>query len=261
MVKVQKGAKHLCYLYTPPRFLYGFAHELERFTRLPIGNHLLSIFKQIDQKAAQNPDQIIVSSKEVQSRVMRIYGRKSLVVSPPVSQLSTKITQQKEYYVAHSRLVKQKNIELIVAACTRYNLPLKVVGDGYLRNELERNAGKSVQFLGFVPDQKLARVYRSARALIYAADDEDFGIVPVEAQSAGVPVIAYRSGGVTETIVNGVTGYFFNELTIESMMKAVRKLERAPLSSLECRMQAKKFDHTRFMKHIKSVIQDLLTTP
>lgn len=257
LVKKRPDALHICYLHTPPRFLYGYAHELSMFTRIGIWRAFLSWLRQIDQQAGKQPDVIIVNSREVQQRVKKIYKRPALVVPPPVELLFSsypvlkKTRKEPKYFVAHSRLVKQKGIKLIVDACTQLGLPLRVIGDGYLRKELEKEAGPSVTFLGFVPEKKLGRVYRSAIALLYAAEDEDFGIVPVEAQSAGVPVLAYKSGGVVETVKEGETGYFFEERTVESLMKVIQKLQKRPLKMIDCFRQAQKFRPELFAQNIQ----------
>jgi len=254
LVKTDQDALHICYLHAPPRFLYGYAHELSRITKSKIWKVFFDKLRQIDVAAAQNPDVLIVNSQENQRRAKKLYKRSAEVIYPPVPQLEQQSKQtQKSYYVAHSRLVKQKNIELIVEVCSRYNLPLKVIGDGYLREKLQKSAGESIEFLGFVPDQKLGKVYGSAKALLYAAEDEDFGIVPVEAQSAGVPVIAFDSGGVTETVIDGVTGYFFDQLKPLAMIKAIRRLELHPVSSMDCVKYAARFKADIFRSKIRMI--------
>ena len=257
LVKKRPNAQHICYLHTPPRFLYGYAHELSTLTRLGIWSSFLSWLRKIDQKAGRQPDLMIVNSREVQQRVERIYKRPALVVTPPVRPLFSsfpalkRARKEPKYFVAHSRLVKQKGVRLIVDVCTQLGLPLQVIGDGYLKRELEKQAGPSVTFLGFVPDEKLDRVYRSAIALLYAAEDEDFGIVPIEAQSAGVPVLAYRSGGVVETVKEGETGSFFEERTAGSVKKAIQKLQKRPLKMIDCFEQAQKFRPELFAQNIQ----------
>ena len=163
---------------------------------------------------------------------------------------------QKKYFIVHSRLVKQKNVQLLIETCTRYALPLKVIGEGYLRPSLEKAAGPTVEFLGFVPDRVLVKLYQSAIALLYAAQDEDFGIVPIEAQSAGVPVIAYKSGAVKETVIEGVTGYFFDRLTGVSVLAAIKKLEKRPLRPMDSRRHAKQFSKERFRKQIRTIVKE-----
>lgn len=258
LVKTGTHTTQLCYLHTPPKFLYGYAHELKHLTKHGLWARVLTTLRAHDLRAARLPDHFLVNSREVQRRVKQLYHRESTVLHPPVKLLTPNLSSQSgKYFVAHSRLVKQKNIQLIIEACTRYNLPLKIIGEGYLRPQLEQLAGETVEFLGFVPDEKLARVYRSAKALLYAAEDEDFGIVPVEAQSAGVPVLAYRSGGVLESVIEGETGYFFDELTVASVMKAVRKLERLPLMRKKCVANAQQFSDKRFRSELKKVVTKL----
>ncbi len=258
-VKVDKEAVHLSYIHTPPRFLYGYRHELAHLTKLPFLGWFFAYLKRVDFRAAQRPTHLVANSQEVQQRVQKIYRRTAAIVYPPVSvkQVTTKNTamKHKQYYVAHSRLVKQKGLDLIVRTCTQYELPLKVVGTGYLHSLLQQSAGKTVEFLGFVDDQKLPKLYQSAIALLYAAEEEDFGIVPLEAQMLGVPVIAYRSGGVLETIKEGKTGYYFKDKTPAALYAAVRKLERQPLQPSACVTFAKGFRPEVFARRIEEVLK------
>lgn len=251
-VRVQKPAVHISYMQTPPRFLYGLKHEMERYTNFLLLSPLWNLMRKIDWNAAQRPDLLLVNSQVVQRRVKHLYGRDSVVLHPPVRKVPVRGKRSASYYVAHSRLVRQKHIELIVKTCSRAHLPLKVIGDGYMREELEKNAGESVEFLGFIPDTKVAEVYRHAKALLYASEDEDFGIVPVEAQSAGVPVLAFRSGGVLETVRDGITGYFYSRLTERSLMKAISLLEQHPLSARACQMNAERFLQKEFARQLKA---------
>jgi glycosyltransferase involved in cell wall biosynthesis len=178
---------------------------------------------------------------------MKYYRRDSVLIPPPVA--VGKFSQplkNREYYIAHSRLVRQKGLDLIIKTCIRYNLPLKIIGEGYLRHYLSSISDKTITYLGRVTDQNLHIIYKKAYALLFCAIDEDFGIVPVEAMSFGIPVIGYKSGGVAETVVQDKTGILFDSFNSESLYKAIRKLRTTRLSPQDCYNQALKYGATTF---------------
>ncbi len=196
----------------------------------------------------------------------------------------------REYFLAGGRLARPKHIDLIVKACTELGVELKVFGKSFAGygEELEnivdssyRHSGKrenranpeslrdpgqtrmtrsSIEFLGEVSDEEKLQLMKGAKAFIFAAEDEDFGIVPVEAMGQGIPVIAYRSGGVLETVVDGKTGVFFDELTVESLKSALKKFEKMQISKEACYNQAKKFGKEEFVKKINNIIALSLRT-
>lgn len=255
-VNTDASAVHISYIHTPPRFLYGHSHELSHITKLGVLDNFFRRLRQWDVALAQRPTLMVANSIEVQRRIRRYYGRSSVVVHPPVQMLQQAPRSRHDgYYVLHSRLVKQKGLEFLVNAVTELKLPVKVIGDGYLRAFLEQAAGPQVEFLGFVPDEKLAKIYGGAKALLYAAEEEDFGIVPVEAQSFGVPVIALRSGGVQETVIHGKTGYFFEKKTVAALRRAVRQLEEHPIRSRSCMLHAQQFRPELFARSMKHVVE------
>ncbi len=243
-VKVPNGI-HYCYCHTPPRVLYGYSAksnwQTNPFTRFA-GNLLNHFVRQMDFQTAQNPDFFIANSKETALRIQKFYKRKSVIIYPPIKiyeraktffdQLNKKtladFTKQKNnsYYLYVNRLALAKHPELAVQAATQLGVNLKVVGDGAMLEDLKEMAGKTVEFLGAVNDQKLAELYQNARALIYPVEDEDFGMVPVEAMAFGTPVIAHYSGGPKETIVEGQTGVFFQELTVKSLAQAMQNFKK-----------------------------------
>jgi glycosyltransferase involved in cell wall biosynthesis len=243
-VKVLSG-KHLCYCHTPPRVLYGYSAKSNwrsnPFT-LFAGNLLNHFVRQMDFVAAQNPDVLIANSEETKLRIKKFYKRNSVVINPPIKiydqakaffdKLNKKdladFTQQKNnsYYLYVNRLAKAKHPELAVQAASKLNLKLKVVGDGAMLKDLKEMAGETIEFLGAVDDKELAELYKNARALLYPVEDEDFGMVPVEAMAFGTPVIAHQSGGPKETVKEGQNGLFFKDLTVESLAEAVVDFEK-----------------------------------
>src|SRR5262249_13857962 len=157
-------------------------------------------------------------STDIQDRIKRFYNRDSVVIYPPVDAAERFMPTDtiEDYYLVVSRLIPYKRIELAVQACTRLGLPLIVAGQGRDRAQLDALAGPTVKFIGYVPDSDLPGLMARCKAFIFPGM-EDFGITPVQAQAAGRPVIAYQGGGALDTVVPGVTGEFFNDLTVDSL--------------------------------------------
>jgi glycosyltransferase involved in cell wall biosynthesis len=211
------------------------------------------------QVSRQNVDFFIANSRETARRIKKFYRLDSTVVYPPIDLPTTKLTptQDRSYYLYVNRLALAKHPELAVAAATKLDLPLKVVGTGKMLADLQAMAGPTVEFLGGVSDQELQTLYAQAKALIYPAEDEDFGMVPVEAMGWGTPVIAHRSGGPLETVVEGKTGVFFEELNVASLVKALEQFKSQKYNSQTIHRHAKKFDQRAFVKGINRAISQL----
>ncbi len=265
---IHKGtAKHICYCHTPPRYLYGYptARKVSSFMKpfVHIANHFLRIN---DFESAQNVDYFIANSKETASRITKFYRRDAEVIYPPIDIPATQkskiqMTNDKRgraYYLAGGRLARAKRIDLAVKVCTELELPLKVFGKAFAGygDELRQIAhGKShIEFMGEVTDEDKWKLMAGAKAFIFPAEFEDFGIVPVEAMAAGTPVIALRSGGVQESVVEGKTGLFFDKPTVESLKNAIKKFEKMKLKPEDCRTQAMKFSKERFVKQVSHFI-------
>lgn len=271
-VIAQSGSLHISYIHTPPRYLYGYAtsfnYRKNPLTRIigELANHFLRIY---DYKTSQRPDILVANSKNVQARINKFYRREAVMIYPPVdveklkagtadaeqnSKLKNTSQNRKEYYLSVSRLVRGKGVDIIVKACTKLGLPLKVVGVGPILGELKKTAGKNIEFVGQVDDRQLAKLYFNAKALIVAAEDEDFGITPVEAQACGTPVIAVNNGGYLETIVDGKTGEFFNQVSVEGLTEVLQKFNPEKYSARDCIKQSEKFSEERFQKEILKLI-------
>jgi glycosyltransferase involved in cell wall biosynthesis len=261
-VRVPNG-QHLCYCHTPPRVLWGYT-AMGDWRRNPLvhfaGSILNHFMRVVDvQVSRQNVDLFIANSRETARRIKKFYRLDSTVVYPPIDLPTTKLTptQDRSYYLYVNRLALAKHPELAVAAATKLDLPLKVVGTGKMLADLQAMAGPTVEFLGGVSDQELQTLYAQAKALIYPAEDEDFGMVPVEAMGWGTPVIAHRSGGPLETVVEGKTGVFFEELNVASLVKALEQFKSQKYNSQTIHRHAKKFDQRAFVKGINRAISQL----
>ncbi|MDO8515420.1 MAG: glycosyltransferase, partial [bacterium] len=249
--------KEICYCHTPPRILWGFdtsrnwkKHWYIR-VYISIINHFMRLY---DFNRAQKVTTFIANSLETQKRIKKFYRRDSVVVYPPVDIIDPDGHRDDNYYLTGGRLVLQKNFDLIIKACEKLKIPLKVYGTGPEENYLKSLAGKNTEFLGFVDENKKFELMAGAKAFIIAAGDEDFGITPVEAMGAGTPVIAYKAGGYLETVIENKTGVFFDQLTVDSLVNTVKKFNSLEFNKKDCVKQAQKFSKIRFMKEIDARI-------
>lgn len=260
----KKNAKHICYCHTPPRYLYGYAtaRDWKKNSVLRVlgetANHFLRL---LDYRSAQNVDLFIANSHTIAKRIEKFYRKKSVVVYPPAivsatSDMREAKIKKENYYVAGGRLARAKHYDLIINACVALDIPLKIFGKGFAgyEEELRTMQKETVTFLGEVTDEEKLKIMRYATAFIFAGEDEDFGIVPVEAMSVGTPVIAYKSGGLLETIIDGKTGIFFDKLTTESLISAIKKFKKTPIKPEDCIQQANNFSQEKFKKEIEKII-------
>ncbi|MEN8253463.1 MAG: glycosyltransferase [Patescibacteria group bacterium] len=261
-VKVRNG-KHLCYCHTPPRSLYGYSTSTSWkkniFVRI-FGELINFYLRQIDFKIAQKVDVFIANSEETKRRIEKFYRRDSVVVFPPVSVKDAmdpglrRDDSGGEYYLYVNRLALAKHPEIAVQVCNKLNLPLKVVGTGKMLNQLKEMVGNTVEILGSVDDKKLNNLYSAAKALIYPVEDEDFGMIPVEAMMHGVPVIAHASGGPLETVLDKKTGIFFEDLNFKGLEEAIKKFEKQKFDKNKIKKHAGKFSKKEFERKIKKLV-------
>lgn len=256
---------HICYCYTPPRYLYPEYPEINELkTHFPFKRKvLLSILRSKDYIAAQRPDILVAISKTVQSRIQKYYQRDSVVIYPPVKipQKNPKRLGIDDYYVFIGALDKRKGVDLAINVFNAQKKKLIVIGDGRERNNLEKIAGRSIEFTGFISEKKKIHYLKSARGFVFPSIDEDFGIAPVEAMAHGVPVIAFYSGGLRETIIDGETGIFFRKHTNRSLADALRRFEATKFNPNKCYRQAKKFSEKRFKREITKLIENAYGKP
>jgi glycosyltransferase involved in cell wall biosynthesis len=264
-VRVPNGT-HICYCHTPPRSLYGYSTmsdwKKRWWIRLPgeLINHVMRIY---DFETAQAVDTFIANSKETARRIQKFYRRDSTIIFPPVqvpdkvpasAGKSQKSENTDEYYLYVNRLAFAKHPEIAVQACSQLNLPLKVVGTGPMLEQLKENAGPTTTFLGSVSDDDLHELYAGAQALLYPVEDEDFGMVPIEAMGHGVPVIAHASGGPLETIIDGRTGVFFEELTTQGLVTAIKKAQKISFDHKQVHAHALQYSQHHFQQKIQALI-------
>ncbi len=248
---------HVSYIHTPPRYLYCEYNETQ-ILRKKIFKIILAPFlswlRQKDFLAAQRPDILIANSKEVQKRIRKYYRRDSFLIYPPVSIKNRPLLHEKKsYYLCHSRLAKQKGVDLAIQAFNKLGEYLVIIGKGSEKKYLESIAKENINFVGFVSDRDLIKFYAQAKAVVNCAREEDFGMATVEALFFGVPVIAFASGG-TKEIVNSKTGVLFKDYKESSLIKAIEKFEKLEFKTKDCIRQAKKFSKDRFKKSLSKII-------
>lgn len=234
-VIVPPDTPHLCYCHTPMRYLWDQYHAYKAglgFAGRTVFGQVATRMRIWDAASAQRPDRIVANSRFVARRVRRYWGREATVVHPPVD-LETyrpapaEAPQDRERvpYLFVSELAPYKRADLAIEACRRLGRPLRVAGSGSEAARLKRGAGAGVEFLGRLPDDEMAALYRGGRALLFPAM-EDFGIVPLEAMASGRAVIAYGRGGALDTVRDGETGVLFETQSVEALMAAIERFER-----------------------------------
>jgi glycosyltransferase involved in cell wall biosynthesis len=250
---------HICYCLAPTRYVWQLdsyiAREgLGRAARLAL-RPLVAALKRWDYAAAQRVHHFIAISTEIRERIKRFYDRDSTVIYPPVDTSRFQPSPVVEdYFLAVSRLIPYKRIDLAVQAATRLGLPLKVGGSGRDLERLREMAGPTVEFLGYVPDEKLPDLMARCKAFMFPGL-EDFGITPVQAQAAGRPVIAYGGGGALDTVIPGKTGEHFLEMTVDSLAAAMESLDASAYNPPAIRAHAQKFDTQVFNRQMTAFVE------
>jgi len=250
---ITKGFNEICYCHTPPRWLYGYqtASNWQKYWPVRVYGLIIGhLLRHYDYHQAQKVKYFIANSEEVKRRIWKFYRRKSVVIYPPVDLSKPIKTKKLNYYLIVSRLVGGKGIELGIEAAKKLNFKLKIVGEGPLKIEPQKN----IEVLGQVKDEELVKLYSQAKGFLALSRDEDFGITPLEAMSCGCPVIAFNGGGYKETVVEGKTGLFFQEYNIKSLTHALQKFEKMKFKQEDCLNQAEKFSKARFKQEISEFV-------
>ncbi len=257
-IRKPAGCRHICYCHTPMRYVWDMYEEYFRRASLP-GRVAMRLFRgpmrRYDLKSAECVDQFVANSHFVAERIRRIYGRESQVVYPPVDTDFFGGGQERErnFFLLAGQLTGYKRPDLVVRAFSRLNERLVVAGAGEELPRLRALAGPNVEFVVSPDDEELRDLYTGARALIFPGI-EDFGIVPVEAQAAGCPVIAFRGGGAQESVVERRTGLFFDEPSPESLLEAVEEFRSCRFSAEELRENAARFSREQFRERMRRII-------
>lgn len=249
----KKGTKHICICLTPTRYLWsGYDEYFKGFMFRSLTYPVVTYLRWWDKIAALRPDSIISISDTVRDRVKTYYGLESKRIYPPLlfkpktKNLKPKSNKEK-YFLVVSRLVPYKRVDLAVRAATKLKVPLKVVGTGSEFERIKEMAGDTVEFVKNVSDEELSEYYSNSLALIFPGV-EDFGLVMVEAQSFGKPVIAFAEGGAKEIVIEGKTGEFFKEQSVSSLARVLKNFKSKSYNSKDCIKNAERFSFEQFKK-------------
>jgi glycosyltransferase involved in cell wall biosynthesis len=262
-VRTPRGVPHVCYCHTPMRYAWeeGFleGEQVGALMRLALPP-LLGRLRREDLAGAASPTVFVANSKHVAERIARYYGRAAEVVNPPVDveHFLGLARAPRDYYLIFGRVVPYKRVDVAVGGCARRGAELVVAGDGRALEAVRAGAARLpgaewVEFRGRVDDRERDELLSGARALLFPGE-EDFGIVPVEAQAAGVPVIAYGVGGASETVLDGRTGVLFSEQSAAALADAIGRFEGLRLGEREMRANAERFGRERFRREMAAVI-------
>lgn len=264
-VIVPSCTRHITYCHTPMRYAWEMEEQyLHDFgipsLGKPLARSMLKKLRRWDLTSAKRVDTFIANSSVTAERIKRIYNRESTIIHPPIDERffsdfrQQTLHNRQSYFLAVGRLVPYKRFDLLIQTVNELNLPLKIVGQGREAKKLKAMAGSSIEFLGYTPDEHLPSLYRSARALLFPPL-EDAGVVPLEAQACGIPVIAYGRGGVRDMVQEEKTGIFFEEQTKASLQNAIDRFHKMRFDPMVIRNHAKNFSAQKFRERIDGVVQ------
>ena len=254
---------HISYVHTPIRYAWDLYFEYLKNSGLNSGlksffaKYFLHKIRIWDLISTNRVDYLIANSRYIASRIKKIYGRASDVIYPPVDIDKFEVKENKEeFYLTVSRLVPYKKVDVIVEAFSQINRKLVLIGDGPDMDKIKSKAKKNIEILGYQSNETIRHMMQNAKAFIFAAK-EDFGIAPVEAQACGTPVICYGNGGVCETVIDNVSGVYFYEQSVESLLGALNKFEHNvdKFDPSFIRRNSLRFSRKRFEEEIKTYIE------
>lgn len=260
-VLLPASACHICYCYTPLRYLWSEYHYFrstvfrQRWKRL-LTDPMMSYLRMWDRISADRVDRYVAISNLTADRIRKYYRRESTVIYPPVPVKQIRpASASEDFFLLVARLMPYKRVDIAVQAFNRLGLPLKIVGTGPQSTELQRQSRVNVEFLGAVSDAALADYYSRCRGLVFPGI-EDFGIVMVEAQAYGKPVIACSGGGASEIVIDGETGVLFAEQTSEALIEAIKKFRDLKFDPSRIREHALGFDESVFRQRILQFVEN-----
>lgn len=252
---------HICYCHTPMRWCWNYDEYVEREQLGKMARRVLPFLitglRVWDQTSAMRVDHFIANSPIVAERIRKYYRREAVVIPPPVE--ARRFTfdlnaQLEDYFLIVSRLIPYKRIDLAIEACNRLHLPLIIIGSGRDAQRLQRRAGPTIRFMGRLSDEEVLHYYAHCRAFLFPGE-EDFGITPLEAQASGRPVIAYGAGGALASVIDDVTGKFFTEQSVESLVAVLASFDERTYDPQSIRNHALEFDMPRFHRRILQFIE------
>lgn len=251
---------HLSYCHSPMRYAWESSHRYLRENTPPLAGpyvrRMIHKMRMWDRLAADRVDAFMANSQYIGRQIAKFYRRPSTVIYPPVETARfTGTFEKSNYFLAGGRLVANKRFDIIIDAFNETGLPLKIFGKGPEREKLMAKAKGNIEFLGFIPDEEVARLYGEARAYI-VPQIEDFGIVTVEAMAAGTPIIGLNKGGTAELVVNGITGDLMEEQTAKALVAKLTSWDDRRFDPQKIRQHALKYDVARFRREFKSHVMD-----
>jgi glycosyltransferase involved in cell wall biosynthesis len=255
-VSVNKEIPHICYCYTPMRYIWDQYSEYFNPERSSfVVNTAMSLVRPYLQKwdieSSKKVSEFIAISNHIKNKIKTVYGREARVIYPPVDISNYPKSDTGNYYLMVAALVPYKRTDMAIKAFNNLKYPLKIIGKGPEEAKLRKLADPNIEFLGWLSDAEIKRYYAGCKAFIFP-QEEDFGITAVEAQAAGRPVIAFNKGGAAETVIDGITGKYFNEATVEALKNAVIQFEGTQFDRSKIIENAKKFSQEHFKNEIIS---------
>jgi len=248
---------HLCYCLTPPRYLWGSQKDY------PLPSFLRNSLRRTDLILSTRPDNYLAISKEVKGRLKKYYHQEAEVIYPPFDPIFKpgsilKPLSSRQYYLYVGRLVKYKQVDLLIKVFNKLGQKLIIAGTGREEKDLKKMASRNISFLGLVSDSELISLYQNARAVIFP-QREDFGLVPLEAQACGTPVIAYAKGGALETIKDKQSGLFFQKQEILPIITAIKyfEAEKHQIKPANCLKNVAQFSQNRFFYQFSAKVETL----